>query len=83
MLPEELSKVTNQPNATVHFPSVASLTIPRRPTNVLSGKIPTKFFFSIILLHIHTCTIDNIQHLINSSEVNILKDNCILKSFRP
>lgn len=40
-------------------------------------------FFSIILLHIHTCTIDNIQHLINSSEVNILKDNCILKSFRP
>lgn len=59
MLPEELSKVTNQPNATVHFPSVASLTIPRRPTNVLSGKIPTKFFFQlyyIISIHVQLIT---------------------------
>lgn len=82
MLPEELSKVKIQPNATVHFPNVTSLTIPQRLINVLSGKILTKIF-NIFYINIHT--IDNIQcYIINksiffrnfyiSSQVKILKD---------
>lgn len=64
MLLEELSNVNIQPNATVYFPNVTSLTIPQRLTNVLSGKIPTKFINKFILPNIHT--IDNTQCYINN-----------------